>query len=580
MSSVCLSMIVRNEQHVLVRSLRSALPLVDRYCIVDTGSTDATKDVIRAELADIPGEIHDAPWTGDFAAARNAAIELGRKTGAEWLLVLDADDELQVADQGTPPLPENKDAIVLLVHDAGNIYPRIHYFRTRKPFRYDKPIHEVLTCDEPFEGVRWPYVRYIRHAGEGARAKDPERFRRDAEMLRCELEKDPTDARSAFYLAQSLRDAKDVVGAIYAYRQRAAMETGDAEERWYARYQVARLSAYLHGLAVAEDRKPEELEVDVQRAIGAFLRAWSERPTRLEPLHALASYLEPLGMTRLAYELTRAHARAPYPDRDFCFVEPDVYQWSMKLRVAELALANDDAGLARELLSEIDPRVLPDDAVIRRYRAALDRVAPAASDATEIAPGNTSSSALSPEVASSFGAWLELVRSERTTAGGPLGLHALLFGIAVACRARTAVVVGKDAGAATLAIASAIRFMYLHPWEEPGAPFESVEGLRRIVAVGALYSPAGREALALRSLVKRVDGIGDVARYLKGPVDLLVDLDADEPFKRPPLSCSLVATLAPALDGESGRLWRRVRVSTVLPTNAIADTIVLPLARE
>ena len=44
---ICLNMIVKNESKVILRLLNSVLPIVDSYCICDTGSTDNTIEVIE-----------------------------------------------------------------------------------------------------------------------------------------------------------------------------------------------------------------------------------------------------------------------------------------------------------------------------------------------------------------------------------------------------------------------------------------------------------------------------------------------------------------------------------------------------
>ena len=92
MPSISLCMIVRNEEDVLARCLTSVADLVDEIILVDTGSSDRTKE-IAARYTD---RIFDFPWMDDFAAARNHAFL--QATG-DYCLWLDADDLLEEADR-------------------------------------------------------------------------------------------------------------------------------------------------------------------------------------------------------------------------------------------------------------------------------------------------------------------------------------------------------------------------------------------------------------------------------------------------------------------------------------------------
>jgi glycosyltransferase involved in cell wall biosynthesis len=75
--SIGLCMIVRDEEAVIGRCLTSALPLIDTWTICDTGSTDATADLVAEVLAGVPGELHRRPWV-DFGHNRSEAIALAR----------------------------------------------------------------------------------------------------------------------------------------------------------------------------------------------------------------------------------------------------------------------------------------------------------------------------------------------------------------------------------------------------------------------------------------------------------------------------------------------------------------------
>ncbi len=85
MKRIALVMIARDEARCIERCLLSARDAVDEMVVLDTGSGDDT--VARAERAG--ARVHRGRWCDDFAAARNASLQL---TDADWALVLDADE--------------------------------------------------------------------------------------------------------------------------------------------------------------------------------------------------------------------------------------------------------------------------------------------------------------------------------------------------------------------------------------------------------------------------------------------------------------------------------------------------------
>ena len=70
MATVSVCMIVKNEQKVLQRCLESLKGLYEELIIVDTGSTDNTKNIASAYT----NKIYDFVWIDDFSAARNFAL--------------------------------------------------------------------------------------------------------------------------------------------------------------------------------------------------------------------------------------------------------------------------------------------------------------------------------------------------------------------------------------------------------------------------------------------------------------------------------------------------------------------------
>ena len=83
-----LSMIVRDEAAQIEDCLRSVQGFADELVVVDTGSSDDT--VARARA--LGARVVEIPWPGDFAPARNQALQW---VSGDWVLVLDADERLR-----------------------------------------------------------------------------------------------------------------------------------------------------------------------------------------------------------------------------------------------------------------------------------------------------------------------------------------------------------------------------------------------------------------------------------------------------------------------------------------------------
>jgi hypothetical protein len=307
MSTVCLALIVKNEAHVLARCLASAKPLVDAWLIVDTGSTDATREVAREAMRDRPGEVVDRPWRG-FGASRTESFELARSR-ADYVLVIDADDTFEYpAGARFPEL--TLAGYSLAVHDGPFLYPRITLMRSSDPWRYEGAMHEFAVCEGlPPTG----FVQGItyRRIGGGARSLDPRTALKDAAVLEEELRRDPDNARNVFYLARSLEDGGELPRALEQYEKRTRMGGWD-EELFYAAYRRARVQ--------------EKLALPADAVAAALLAAWQLRPQRAEPIYELAR------IARQAEDWTRARAYAaaaaaiPIPPPEL-FLQHEVYGW-------------------------------------------------------------------------------------------------------------------------------------------------------------------------------------------------------------------------------------------------------------
>lgn len=305
--TICLCMMVRNERHVIERALLSAKPWVDMWCINDTGSTDATQDMVWRSMGDLPGRLVEAPWV-DFGHNRTLAFADARASGADFVLVLDADQTLEVLDGAAfDALP--LDGYNLTFKHAMITYPRPILLRAALPWHWIGVTHEYATCDQPSMTGTLGGVFVHEHA-DSSRRTDGRKNREDILLLESALREEPENERTVFYLAQSYRDAKNFDGALTLYRTRIAMG-GFIEERFCSAFGIARIYMYMQ---------------DWDKAVLAFHDAYALDPTRAEaPFHLASGYLDrqSFALARLWFE--EAACLPKRPDR--LFLEDAVYDY-------------------------------------------------------------------------------------------------------------------------------------------------------------------------------------------------------------------------------------------------------------
>src|SRR4051812_668731 len=195
-------MIVKDEAPVIERCLDSVLPFIDRWVIVDTGSSDDTTDRVRVRLQSVPGELHHRPWQ-NFGHNRNEALSLARDA-ADYLFFIDADERLQLpASFDRTRL--TADAYHLECAYVGTTYARCALVASRLAWRWEGVVHEHLACDQPFALETLPGPRIV-VSHDGARSRDPHTYLKDAALLEEAIRTAPGNPRDVFYLAQSYRD--------------------------------------------------------------------------------------------------------------------------------------------------------------------------------------------------------------------------------------------------------------------------------------------------------------------------------------------------------------------------------------
>jgi tetratricopeptide (TPR) repeat protein len=212
------ALIVKNEERFLGTCLRSLKDLVDEVVVVDTGSADRTRDIATAEGA----RVYDRPWTRDFAAARNEAINLAR---GDWILYIDADE--RVSD-GDPDLVRARLRASRYIGHRVQLRPRPGYtpywelrlFRNHPQLRFRGIIHENI----------WPAINEVRERTggrigqtglvldhDGYEGDQGAKHLRNQPLLERSLTDDPSRVFSRCHLASIRAALGDADGAEQAW---------------------------------------------------------------------------------------------------------------------------------------------------------------------------------------------------------------------------------------------------------------------------------------------------------------------------------------------------------------------------
>lgn len=304
-------MIVKDEEAVIERALRSALPYINTWVIVDTGSTDRTKEIIREVMAGVPGLLVDRPWV-NFGVNRSEAMALcdGRM---KWAMMLDADDTIEGVVPGEAMWTHDElDAFMMIMKHGSMVHRRLQIFRTGIGWRYDGPVHETPDCRGKSDvriGVL-PSEIYMVTRCEGARSQNSTKYLDDARLLEKELQDHPDNPRIVFYLAQSYRDAGEHDQAFIWYKRYLDISSGEEAEKYLC---------YMNLIALTSDVSEQ------MRYAWAGVELF---PDRLEVPYALFSQRRKEGrpITQECFALSNITKKRSSNSSYSCSI-PEIYEW-------------------------------------------------------------------------------------------------------------------------------------------------------------------------------------------------------------------------------------------------------------
>ena len=213
-STISLCMIVKNEEENLPRCLYSIKDYVDEIIIVDTGSTDRTVEIAN----DFGAKVFIHPWEGNFSKARNYSLKYAT---CDWILILDADHELEKADaHKLSETIKDKEAnyVFFRVYDTYKesknlaVYDFGLLFRNHLGFHYSGIVHNALITTDAI--IKKSNIRIYHHGYNLSEEKMDEKFERTSTLLKKQIETDSHNPVPHMYLGISYMDRRMYESAI------------------------------------------------------------------------------------------------------------------------------------------------------------------------------------------------------------------------------------------------------------------------------------------------------------------------------------------------------------------------------
>lgn len=215
--------IVKNEEKNIKNWLNCVKQIADEIVVVDTGSTDNTKQILAANQV----KIYDFIWQNDFSAARNYAIS---KLTGDWIIFLDADekfsdDSIQLVQKNIKKYHNNKNVDAFFCRytnfDSDNnnnfisSYYQLRIFRKDDKLYYKNPIHEELQRHDgkDVKMAQLPEIS-IYHTGYSS-SLIKNKLRRNLELIKEEFKKNGEQEHYYAYLGDCYYGLQDYEKAAY-----------------------------------------------------------------------------------------------------------------------------------------------------------------------------------------------------------------------------------------------------------------------------------------------------------------------------------------------------------------------------
>ncbi len=329
MVHIAVLLMVKNEGKNIRKTLDSIREIAHCLIVYDTGSVDDTVSILRSfsEETNIPLRLKEGQFV-DFSTSRNILLDFADGfMDVDYYLLMDSNDELR-GHQLLQLFCINEfhsTNVGWYIHQElsmNNVltnYYNIRLIRPRHYWTFKGVVHEYLTNmkNDKGEYPRLPKEVVLYQDRSSDAQKSMRRYPRDCELLLAECMRNPSDARSHFYLAQTYNCLGQLTDA-YAYYEKRTRLKGFQEEVFHCWLRM--------GILTLDLMKKKEEGYDWDRALGHFMKAL-ECSVRVEPLLYLAEYYMGKKKWELAYHFAKVACGLDYPTTSL-FIDRYMYHYT------------------------------------------------------------------------------------------------------------------------------------------------------------------------------------------------------------------------------------------------------------
>lgn len=311
------------------------LPYMDRYTILDTGSTDNTVNIIKEVLKNKRGELYEEPFI-NFRDSRNRLLDLAGNH-CHFNIMLDDTYVLNGKIREFLDFARGDDVVTsysIVIDDLDSMYVSNRVTKPLYNLRYINIIHEIIQTENnlnvsiPYE---WGYIKDEKSEYMNERTKA--RKQKDIDLLMDMLKDNPHDPRTYYYIADSYIFMKDWENAVKWFKKRVLLNGYSSE-----------IQDSLYYIAVIKDKY---LNHPWEECLEWYMKCYEFDPKRSESLYFIADHYRKMGMIYIAFIYLKKAYELGMPEIQMS-VRKNIYNFHIPKDLASLCYEIGEYKLGEE----------------------------------------------------------------------------------------------------------------------------------------------------------------------------------------------------------------------------------------